>query len=282
MRSFRRATLTVALIALVGALLPVAAQAHPSHPIRVANYNMHAGVGVDEQLDLARTARTINASDADVVGLEEVDVHWSARSNYVDQAHELARLTGMRVFFAPIYDLDPEPGRSERRQYGVAVLSRYPIVRAENHWITRMSTLDPDPAPKLAPGFAEAVVAVQGKPVHVYATHLDYRDDPAARSRQVAETMRILDRDRPGARQLLLGDFNATPNAPELAPLLARMSDVWQRVHGPEGGRTYPAREPTERIDYVTTAGDLRPRLASVPHTLASDHRPVLTQLSLG
>jgi endonuclease/exonuclease/phosphatase family metal-dependent hydrolase len=272
------------LLAALLALTPLAATAsatpasHPDVPLRVLNYNIHTGIGSDGALDLARTAAVIRDSRADVVGLEEVDVHWDARSDFRDQARDLARLLDMRVFFAPIYDLPPLTEGAPRRQYGVALLSRYPIRHTENHWITRLSTQEPNPVPKPAPGFAEAVVVVRGVPVHVYTTHLDYRADPAVREAQVADTLRILGEDPRGARQVLLGDFNAEPAAPELAPLWTRLSDVWTSA---EPGYTYPADVPTKRIDFVTVSTRVHPRGAQVVDTLASDHRPVVADLAL-
>ncbi len=256
------------------------AQAAPGKDLDVLDFNIHAGIGADGRLDLARTAAAISGTGADLVGLQEVDVHWSARSGYADQVAQLSRMTGMHAFFAPIYDLDPEPGHAERRQYGVAMLSRFPIIYSENHRITRLSTMDPDPAPKPTPGFAEIVVATPGGPTHAYVTHLDYRPDPAVRRTQVDETIRILNQDRRDSRQLLLGDFNAEPGAPELAPLLARMRDGWATANGPDGGQTYPASAPRSRIDYVTSAGKLRAIRAEVPDSQASDHLPVLVTVT--
>ncbi|MFL6123893.1 endonuclease/exonuclease/phosphatase family protein, partial [Actinophytocola sp.] len=202
--------------------------------------------------------------------LQEVDVHWAARSEFRDQAHALARLLRMRVFFAPIYDLDPLTPGQPRRQYGVAILSRFPLRRTENHEITRLSTQDPNPVPAPAPGFAEAVVVARGVAVHVYATHLDYRPDSAVRAAQVADMLRIMSR----GPTLLLGDFNAQPDAPELAPL-------WDRLTAAPTGLTYPADVPAQRIDYVTFSRGIRARTATVPETLASDHRPVLAELAV-
>jgi endonuclease/exonuclease/phosphatase family metal-dependent hydrolase len=128
------------------------------------------------------------------------------------------------------------------------------------------------------PGFAEAVVAVRGVPVHVYVTHLDYRPDPAVRATEVAETLAILDDDPRGARQVLLGDFNAEPTAPELAPLWTYLTDAWTSA---EPGHTYPADAPAKRIDYVTTSAGVRARDAAVVDTLASDHRPVVANLAV-
>jgi endonuclease/exonuclease/phosphatase family metal-dependent hydrolase len=219
----------------------------------------------------------IRDSGAEVVGLQEVDVHWAARSEFRDEAAELAALLGMRVFFAPIYDLPPLTDDAPHRQYGVAVLSRFPMVHTENHLLTRLSTQDPNPVPAPMPGFAEAIVLSHAGPVHVYVTHLDFRPDPAVRVAQVADTLSILGQDRSGARQVLLGDFNAEPTAPELAPLWDRLRDAWSGH--PDPGLSYPAGAPVKRIDYVTVSPNLRVRAAAVVNSAASDHRPVLADL---
>ena len=250
-----------------------AAQAPPPVTLRVLSYNIHTGIGTDGVLDLSRTAAAIRDTGADVVALQEVDVHWDARSDFRDQARDLAAMLRMRVFFAPIYDLDPLTPGAPRRQYGVAVLSRFPVLHTENHEITRLSTQDPNPVPRPTPGFAEAVVLVRGAPVHVYSTHLDYRPDPAVREMQVADTLRIMSDDR--GPQVLLGDFNAPHEAPELAPLWTVLTDAT-----PDGG-TYPAAAPTKRIDFVTVSDGVHVRSATVPATLASDHRPVYAELSV-
>src|SRR5215210_6993981 len=69
-------------------------------PLRVLTYNIRAGNG-----DIARIAETIRRFAPDVVGLQEVDVHWGERSEFEDQAALLGRLLGMQVRFAPIYTL---------------------------------------------------------------------------------------------------------------------------------------------------------------------------------
>ncbi|MEU7402623.1 endonuclease/exonuclease/phosphatase family protein [Streptomyces sp. NPDC044948] len=251
-------------------------------PLRIATYNVHAGTGTDGVFDLERQAAALRALDADVIGLQEVDVHWGARSQGLDVAGELARRLGMRVSFAPIYSLDPVTAGGPRREYGVAVLSRFPIRSATNHEITRLSTQDENPAPAPAPGFGEVTLKVRGVPVQVFVTHLDYRADPAVRGAQVADTRRIMARERarlPGARQFLLGDFNAEPSAPELAPLWRELRDAGAGAGSPG---TYPAEAPVKRIDYVAVGKGVRVRGASVPvEAVASDHRPVVADVSM-
>ncbi|WP_326766725.1 endonuclease/exonuclease/phosphatase family protein [Streptomyces sp. NBC_01591] len=289
--SLRRRTVEVLVAAglSVTALAPPAAAAGEGGeghgravPLRVATYNIHAGAGTDNVFDLDRQAAELRSLDADVIGLQEVDVHWGTRSEWRDLAGELAERLDMQVSFAPVYSLDPQTPGAPRREFGVAVLSRYRIVSAENHEITRLSTQVPNPVPAPAPGFGEVVVRVKGLPVHVYVTHLDYRADPSVRSAQVADTRRIMAEDQePGTgrrpvRQILLGDLNAAPAAPELAPLWTELTDV------EPGGPTYPAQDPVQRIDYVAVSKDsVRIRDAAVAETLASDHRPVVADLLL-
>ncbi|MET8433820.1 endonuclease/exonuclease/phosphatase family protein [Streptomyces sp900116325] len=276
--SLRRRTVEVLITAgLLGVVaVPPAQAAGHGHPVllRVATYNIHAGAGMDNVFDLDRQAAELRALDADVIGLQEVDVHWDTRSQWRDVAGELAERLHMRVSFAPIYSLDPTTPGAPRREFGVAVLSRYRIVSAENHEITRLSTQVPDPVPAPAPGFGEVVVRVRGMPVHVYVTHLDYRGDPSVRIAQVADTRRVMAEDE--GRKVLLGDFNAEPGAPELAPLWEELADA------EPGAPTYPALNPVKRIDFVAVSKDgVRVRDAAVAETLASDHRPVVADLLL-
>ncbi|MEF9901737.1 endonuclease/exonuclease/phosphatase family protein [Streptomyces sp. P9-A2] len=244
----------------------------PAVPLRVATYNIHAGAGEDGVFDLDRTARALRDLGADVVGLQEVDVHWGDRSEFVDEARALAGKLDMRVFFAPIYDLAPAAEDAERRQYGVAVLSRYPVIEAENHEITRLSTQAPGPVPAPMPGFAEVTVDVKGVHVHVYSTHLDHRADPSVRAAQVADMLDVLAADR--GPKILIGDFNAEATAPELAPLWQRLRDA-----DPDGGGTYPAVAPIKRIDLVAASFDITVAGAEAVAAEASDHRPVVTDL---
>ena len=250
--------------------------------LTVASYNIHAAAGEDNVFDLDRTAQALKALDADLIGLQEVDVHWDARSEWRDTLAELAAQLGMYAGFAPIYDFDPPAAGQPRRQYGVGLLSRFPLVRTENHPITRLSTQDPNPVPAPAPGFLEAEIDVRGRRVHVYCTHLDYRADPAVRAAQVSDTMKILARDPRRDLQIMTGDFNAEATAPELAGLWTRLTDSWTAAGSTSGGpNTYPAVDPVKRIDFVTVGAGLRVLRAAVPaEQAASDHRPLVADLS--
>ncbi len=239
---------------------------------RVMTYNIQSGHG-----NLEATAAAIRATRADVVALQEVDDHWAERSGFADQASILGERLGMNVRFAPIYRIPADaPGRPIR-EFGVALLSKFPIVAWSNDTLTRLSTQERNPVPAPAPGLLEATLDVHGTRVRVFNTHLDYRADPRVRRQQVAEMVaRIGDASSP---TIVFGDLNATPSAPEIAPLLARLHDAWSAGSG--NGFTYPADAPSKRIDYVLVSQHFRARDANVPDTQASDHRPMVADLTL-
>lgn len=241
-------------------------------PLRVLTFNIRSGNG-----DLARTAETIRTLTPDIVGLQEVDVHWSERSRFEDQARLLGEMLGMQVRFAPIYSLPGADSTKPSREFGVAVLSRYPIAGWSNDTLTRLSTQTQNSVPSPAPGLLEATIEFNGSVVRVFNTHLDYRSDPGVRKQQVAEMLAYI--GNASEPTLVFGDMNAGPEAPELQPLLQRLRDTWQATDGP--GFTYPAEEPARRIDYVLASAHFRVRAATVPVTSVSDHRPVLVDLLL-
>ena len=240
--------------------------------LRVMSYNIKAG-----NRDLMRIAEVIREADPDLVGVQEVDVHFSARSDFVDQATALAEALGMHVRFAHIYDLPPQTEGAPNRRYGGALLSRYPIVSFENRITPRLSTVEEEPAPKPRPGILDAVVRVGETEVRVLNAHLDYRPDPSVREMQVEAILGFLDEpDRP---TLLIGDLNARPEAEELQPLFEVLRDAWAGQEGP--GHTFPSDTPERRIDYVLHSAHFTVDDAQVLETEASDHRPVLVEMRL-
>jgi endonuclease/exonuclease/phosphatase family metal-dependent hydrolase len=253
--------------------------------LRVVSYNIRSGNG-----DLARTAETIRGFAADIVALQEVDVHWSSRSAFADQAADLGKRLNMRALFARIYDLPATDSASPRRQFGVALLTRFPVAQWTNDTLTRLSTQVQTPAPERMPGMVDARLDIGGQTIRVLNTHLDYRADPQVRRTQVDEMVGYI--GAPALPTIVFGDLNAKPDAPELQPLFARLRDAWNAQNGAStasaanpaargDGFTYPAENPTARIDYVLVSQHFRVRSATVPNTLASDHRPVVAELIL-
>jgi endonuclease/exonuclease/phosphatase family metal-dependent hydrolase len=243
--------------------------------LKVMSYNIHVGIGMDKKLDLRRIADVIKLSGCDLVGLQEVD-RGVERTGRVDEMKELARLTGMDYAFA--HNLDYQGG-----QYGVAVLSRYPILAIDHRRYANTRERE-------RRGFIRVEVEVKGRRLNFVTTHLDYQYADGRRF----ETRQLLDALRDVRGPLIVtGDFNEEPRG-QVYELMraAGFADGWRRAGGagaesPGDGATYPADKPTKRIDYVfyRGLGEARPprddgdAAQSVPDTLASDHRPVVVGL---
>ncbi len=248
--------------------------------LRVATFNIHHGVGLDGVLDLDRTAQVIRATGAEIVGLQEVDRHLSARSGWVDQAGWLADRLGMQVAYGATIDFDLDPGHrrgpgAPRRQYGNAVLSAHPIGAWRNVPLPGRDGAEPR-------GLLTVRLAVDGTDLVLGCTHLQNRS-PAERVAQAARVVEVLSAP-PGTAEptVLLGDMNAGPDHAALRTLTTAFTDVWA-VAGtrgdPAAGLTFDAATPHARIDYVLTSGPIGPHAAWVVPTDASDHRPVVADL---
>ncbi|HEX8502466.1 MAG TPA: endonuclease/exonuclease/phosphatase family protein [Pyrinomonadaceae bacterium] len=258
--------LAAAAVLLAAVCLCPARAAVPRGRVRlkVMSYNIHVGVGMDKKQDLARIARVIRDSGCDLVGLQEVD-RGVQRTGRVDEIKELARLTGMDYAFA--HNLDYQGG-----QYGVAVLSRFPVLAIDHRRYANTRERE-------RRGFIRVEVEVKGRRLNFVTTHLDYQyaDGRLFEARQLLDALRDV-----GGPLVVTGDFNEEPpgGAYELM-LKAGFLDGWRRADGT--GATYPADTPKKRIDYVFHRGlahDQPPaEAASVPDTLASDHRPVVVEL---
>ncbi|MFJ8977893.1 endonuclease/exonuclease/phosphatase family protein [Streptomyces sp. NPDC102282] len=240
----------------------------------VMSFNIHHAQGTDGVLDVERIARVVRGSGADVVGLQEVDHHYSARSEWADQSAELAEALGYHVVFGANIDNAPPAGGEHRVQYGTAILSRYPITASDNTWLFRSPGQEQR-------GLLHATIDVHGKKVEFYDTHLS-ASSQTDRLRQTAQVVDLIGARKPG---ILVGDFNALPSAPESQPLQKAYTDAWARSPHPRGdGATHPSEAPTARIDVVYTTGGVIPLVTRVVGSdpAASDHLPLLSKVLVG
>ncbi|MCM3628160.1 endonuclease/exonuclease/phosphatase family protein [Paenibacillus glycanilyticus] len=239
--------------------------------IKVMEYNIHHAEGMDDILNLNRIGDVIKSSDADIIGLQEVDNHFSTRSNFEDQARWLANYLGMHYQFAANLDNDPLNAGEPRRQYGTVILSKYPILSSENH------LLDNTHYPAEQRGLAKTVINVKGNHINFYNTHLDNKT-PEERDIQVNEILSIVNQDN--GTSILVGDFNATPDSPEIIKMSAQYHDTFAEL-GLNDAYTsyYYSDKPNRRIDYIYTSDDVKIKAGKVIDTIAADHLPITAEL---
>lgn len=247
-------------------------QAAHTVDVRVMTYNIHAGANAWHEFDIDTQVEAIRSSGAEIVGLQEVDHHWSARSDWISEVTHLADALGMFAFFGPILDEDPPAEGAPRRQFGCATLSSYPMILTRDHQILRYAD------GRYAHGFPQVRINVEGAHVDVFNTHLDYRGDPVIRIGQNADMIRIASQFT--GPQILLGDLNARPEQPEMQPVWEHWEDAWLTA-GDGPGHTFNAIAPDRRIDYILLKNGPRVRNIEVLDTQASDHRPLVADLVL-
>jgi endonuclease/exonuclease/phosphatase family metal-dependent hydrolase len=227
--------------------------------LRILAYNIHHGEGMDDVLDLERIAALIREVDPDLVALQEVD-SVTSRTDAVDQAAELGRLTGLESVFGRFM---PYQGGA----YGMALLSRWPIAQSTNLRL-------PDGEEPRTALSAKVTSPKTGRSFRLVGIHF-YRTD----EERLAQAKRLEDllgdEDVP---TVLAGDFNSAPES----EVMVHLAESWAVVAKGDDRFTFPSYAPDREIDFVL----LRPahrfevvgqRLIAEP--VASDHRPLVVDL---
>jgi len=238
---------------------PLAAQALTPAPapdtLRILAYNTHHGEGLDGRLDLERIARVIRSVDPDVVALQEID-RKVERTGGVDQARIYGELTGLTPLFGAFM---PYQGG----QYGMALLSRYPILESEN------VRLPPGAEPRTTLA-ARIHLAPSGREVWIAGIHF-YRTEEERLAQAEGATAFFRDVENP---VFLVGDFNSFVGG----PILTTLEKAWWRPEKEGSPLTFPANRPEREIDFILTPPQSRVRVLEyrvLDETVASDHRPV-------
>jgi len=265
---FRRNLLFFAVLV---ALLGFGSPARPVSPgafkrtLRVMTYNIHVGVGMDKKLDLKRIADVINQQKPDLVGLQEVD-RGVQRTQRIDEIAEIAKLTRMEFAFA--YNLSYQGG-----QYGVAVLSRFPIMAIDHRRYGNTRE-------KERRGLIRVEVNIDGRIINFVTTHLDYQYEDG-RVYEAKQLLQALEGVK--GPLIVVGDFNDLPGAEAHQIMSGQFRDAWTESGAQDEGLSYPADKPAKRIDYIftRTSDEMRAKRAWTINTLASDHLPVVADLEI-
>ena len=279
--------------------------------IRLATFNLLHGVpilgGTNQQSTSALPAgddqllrEAVATIDADIIGLQEVDV-WQPRSSLVHQVSSVAEALGAAdwLFAASVDGTPGEDGWVEAGDhhihgsadvgqplletplYGVGLVSRRPVqswrtIRFDAAPMSLPLLIPAQPRPRVVkvadePRSAIAAVIEGDRGIFTVATaHLSFV--PGFNIRQLRQLRNWLaDLPRP---LVLMGDFNL-PGA-----LPARITGYTSLVKQP----TYPSMRPTAQLDHVLTDG-LAPNAmagSAAVHLLpVSDHAAVSVDLDL-
>ncbi len=247
------------VLALVGSVAQPIINPQPSQggPVIVMSYNLHQSFGMDNKLDLHAILSTISQADADVIGFQEAD-GGRVPSMSVDQVLWLSRKLNVYSVYGPSWG----------STYGVAVLSRYPVVSHERHLLT---------SEKQQRACLETTIEVGGRTLTFFSVHLGLNAEE--RERQLDEVLAYT--AQAPSPKVLVGDFNAHPDSHEIGRVLEQFDHAFA-VAGTGDGFTSPADAPEETIDYIFVSPDIQVLSAEVLTSLASDHLPTVAEIDLG
>jgi endonuclease/exonuclease/phosphatase family metal-dependent hydrolase len=226
-----------------------------SPTLRIATFNIHAGVGEDGVRDLGRTAASL--VDVDIAALQEV------RSPLLDtrgpQVAEIAEKLHMAWLFAP----------AERHwwhdDYGTALLTRTPLASCVRVPLPTSSRRR----------FRSAVLInfpYRGQTVHLLAAHIDRdaRDNTHEQQlRAVADLFLSL-----AEPAILVGDLNDIPSHPQIRRLLATPGVVNALACVP------PSQARSTPLDWIIARG-FRAVRSQWRESSASDHPAGWAELQL-
>ena len=266
-RPSKKSITTVLLLSatlLVASSPAMLCQAQDQDSLRILSYNIHHGEGTDRRLDLDRIAAVISKCKADIVALQEVDQN-AKRSNSIAQAQYLADKLNMRFAFGANIAL-------QGGHYGNAVLSRFEILKSENHLLPNLNNGEQR-------GVLVSKIAIPGKdqPVTLLATHFDHRREGQERLLSAKAINRlIVDKSK---LMILAGDLNTS----RASKPLIELEKHWQHVSANELP-TVPVSKPTRQIDFILFRPASACKVISnevLSEQIASDHRAILTVLEL-
>lgn len=212
---------------------------------------------VTQEIDYDIIVDTIQRCGADVVGLQEI-LDEGTDPAFVAQAKIIAERLGFYYYFAKAIDF------GENNPYGIALVSRYPILSTEKVFI-------PDPQVRKYDGYYETRVLLKavidvGGGLNVLVSHFGLNPDEHENAVQTVIS------NLPKERCVLMGDFNMEPDNPILNPIMQRLYDTAQNFASPK--LSFPSDTPIVKIDYIFVSEDIKVQYADIPEIVSSDHRP--------
>lgn len=237
--------------------------------LRIMTFNIQHGLvhmSNPGRIDLSVMAEVIRNSGADIIGLNEVRGR-GINSDYTAQAEELGNILGFHSWFGRSFYV------GGWNPYGNAVLSRFPIIETK---IIRI----PDPCDKNVHRFEPRSITravteySEGKYFAVYSSHFGLSDIEQEHASATAASV-LRDEPLPCA---FMGDFNVTPDNKVLEPVRGVMKGTDAFL---ENKFSHPSDNPKNRIDFIFVSENVTVKSADVIDIIASDHCPVVADISV-
>ncbi|MCM2281134.1 MAG: endonuclease/exonuclease/phosphatase family protein [Bdellovibrionaceae bacterium] len=232
--------------------------------LRVLTYNIHSCIGTDRRYEPARVLEVIQAADADIVALQEVDSSLEVFDG-VDQLEYFARETGMHAVMGPTL-------RRHYGAYGNAFLSRFPLSDVDERDLT-YRRFEPR-------GLISARIYWRGMWLRLVNTHLGLKAwERRFQVDRVLEYLQEYGTDTSVQATLAMGDFN------EWFPWSRNTRRLARHLGAVSMPKTFPSRWPRLSLDRIyihpAPAHFMIRTLEHASVRVASDHLPVVAEVEL-
>ena len=247
------------------------------YSIKVLTVNIHKGFTFfNRKFILPELREAVRLVGADVVFLQEVTGSHATHPDKFDNYPETPHYEFLADSIWPQFAY----GRNAvytKGDHGNAVLSKFPIVRFENHDV---SISGPEKR-----GLLHCQLQVPGRSVNLHAICVHLSLTEAHRTLQLDKLCKLVHQAVPATAPLVVaGDFNDWRNrAHDQLVKGADLHEVFVQAYG-RAARTFPARLPVLRLDriYVRNAIGHSPAvLPYKPWSHLSDHAPLAADIEL-
>ena len=240
--------------------------------LRLLSYNIQTGIasqryrhyvtrGLRHIMPHAQVVRNLDKISSlvggyDVVALQEVDAG-SLRTGFINQTEYLAH----RAAF-PYWYSQTNRRMGHLAQVSIGLLSQLKPRKVTEHRL---------PGP---PGRGLMVVQLGNDQQHLYLFILHLSLGSRARRRQLSY---VGERIRDCKHVIVMGDFNAALDSPEMRTLIAGT-----QLHTPRARiNTFPSWRPQRGLDHILVSEDLEVLNIRVMDRRCSDHLPLCTEVRL-
>ncbi len=217
--------------------------------MKIVTFNiLHCMNYLTKKIDFEGFSEEIKSFDADIIGLNEVRGKGFIK-DYSDQLKRLSMLTGYNYYFGKAISV------GGLAPYGNGLLSKNRIDGA-------VTVRIPDPDKKTGSETYESRSFIKAEigEYTVIVTHMGLnRDERENAVKAILEAA-------PDKRCIIMGDFNCTPDAAELTPLLKKY------VCADKAAFTFPSDKPRIKIDYILTSEDIKVKSFGTSENIVSDH----------
>lgn len=223
--------------------------------IKLASFNIRAGMGMDGIFNIERLTKKLSSIPADFIALQEVDKGIS-RSQRLDEAKIFAEAIDMHYEFAKAIEFDGG-------EYGIALLSKAKPLSVSKFPL---------------PGREEVRVLLvcEFENIVVCCTHLSLTEQDQITSVEIIKKVLIGKYNKP---VFLMGDFNAQPASCVLESFRESFNIISDTTRF-----TFPSAKPEICIDYILQLKDSNFDIKDVDtytdsDTISSDHLYVSVEI---